>query len=71
MFMLCLLKQSYKSASLGLRNLEREGKNGTRLVLRLTFALEKIEHSSENQVVLFVSLLFQQFTIFEVLNYRI
>jgi hypothetical protein len=30
--------QIYKSASLGLRILEREGKNGTRLVLRLAFA---------------------------------
>jgi hypothetical protein len=38
MFLLSLLKKSYKSASLGLRNLEKDGKNGTRLVLRLAFA---------------------------------
>jgi hypothetical protein len=47
MFLLSLLRHIYKSASFGLRNIKREGKNGTRLVLRLTFAL-KIEHSSEN-----------------------
>jgi hypothetical protein len=40
MFLLNLLKQICKSASFGLRNLEKEGRNGTRLVLRLAFALE-------------------------------
>jgi hypothetical protein len=40
MFLLSLLRQIYKSASLGLKNLEKEGKNGTRLVLKLAFALE-------------------------------
>jgi len=47
MFLFNVLKQICKSASLGLKNLEREGRNGTRLVLRLTFA-PKIEHFSEN-----------------------
>jgi hypothetical protein len=32
-----MFKKSYKSASLGLKNLEKESKNGTRLVLRLAF----------------------------------
>jgi hypothetical protein len=68
MFMLSLLKQICKITSFGLRNLEREGKNGIRHVLKLAFAY-KIKYYNENQVVLFVSLLFQQFTIFEVLNY--
>ncbi len=40
MFLLSLLKHIYKSPSFGLRNLEREDKNGTRLVLRLSFGLE-------------------------------
>jgi hypothetical protein len=40
MFILSLLKQIYKSSSFGLRNLEREDKNGTRLVLKLAFPLE-------------------------------
>jgi hypothetical protein len=40
MFLLSLFKQIYKSASFRLRNIEKEDKNGTRLVLRLTFALE-------------------------------
>jgi hypothetical protein len=35
--MLNLLQQIYKSASLGLRNLEREVRNGTRLVSRMAF----------------------------------
>jgi hypothetical protein len=39
MFLLNLFRQFYKSASLGLKNMEREGKNGTRLVLKLAFAL--------------------------------
>jgi hypothetical protein len=38
MFLLSLFKQIYKSAPLGLKNLEKESKNGTRLVLRLAFA---------------------------------
>jgi hypothetical protein len=38
MFLLSLLKKSYKSASLGLKNLEKEGNNGTRLMLSLAFA---------------------------------
>jgi hypothetical protein len=37
MFLLSLLEKSYKSASPGLRNLEKERKNGTRLVLKLAF----------------------------------
>jgi hypothetical protein len=40
MFLLNLLRHIYKSASFGLRNLEKEGKNGTRLVLKLAFALD-------------------------------
>jgi hypothetical protein len=40
MFILSLSKKIYKSASLGRRNMEREGKNETRLVLRLAFAPE-------------------------------
>jgi hypothetical protein len=38
MFLLNLFRKIYKSASLGLRNFEREGQNGTRLVLKLAFA---------------------------------
>jgi hypothetical protein len=37
MFLLNLPKKIYKSASLDLKNLERERNNGTRLVLRLAF----------------------------------
>jgi hypothetical protein len=40
MFILNLFKEIYKIASLGLISLEREGRNGTRFVLRLAFALE-------------------------------
>jgi hypothetical protein len=36
--LLNMFRQIYKSASLGLRSLEREGRNETRLVLRPTFA---------------------------------
>jgi hypothetical protein len=39
MFILNLLRHIYNSASFGLRNMGREGKNGTRLVLKLAFAL--------------------------------
>jgi hypothetical protein len=38
MFLLNVLRQICKSTSLGPRNLEKEGRNGTRLVLRLAFA---------------------------------
>jgi len=37
------------------KKFKREGKNGTRFVLKLAFA-QKIKHFSENQVVFFVSL---------------
>jgi hypothetical protein len=38
MFILNMLRHIYKIASFAPRNLEREGRNGTRLVLRLAFA---------------------------------
>jgi hypothetical protein len=41
MFLLSLLRQIYKSASLGLKNLVMESKNGIRLVLRLAFTPKK------------------------------
>jgi hypothetical protein len=39
MFLLSLFKQIYKSTAFGLQNLKKGGKNGTKIVLRLTFAL--------------------------------
>jgi hypothetical protein len=40
MFLLNLFRKIYKNASLDFKNMEKEGKNGARLVLRLAFTLD-------------------------------
>jgi hypothetical protein len=40
MFLLSLFRKIYKNASFGFKNMEKESKNGTRLVLKVAFTLE-------------------------------
>jgi hypothetical protein len=65
MFLLSLRKKIYKSASLGIRNLKREGKNGTSLILNLAFTPENWTFQWK-QGSFFVLLLFQHFLFFKI-----